>query len=185
MNKNNSLYLVIILISLSVIGFSGWTIYSSKNKQMPVPATTETTTNKDAKTSSDGNSTVQPTKTVPKATDTNNAELSKETAKKLVENFYREIEKKEYDKAYVKMSKGWQEEYPYEKWKAGYATTTSNHAVIIGASLVSKDKIKVDFKLHAVDKRADGFQPSDFRGHVDVIVENGKLVMDNPNIWKV
>ena len=186
MNKNNTVYLVVIVIALVVIGASCWKMFSqnsSASQSQPLKQTTVATT-QPATTPS---TTTQPAHATPapKKPSITKPVLNTDTAKKIVEEFYAEIEKKEYDRAYPKMSKGWQEEYPFEKWRDGYATTASNHAVILGAAPVGKDKIKVDFKLHAVDKKADGYYPTDFQGHVDVLVENNKLVMDNPYIWKI
>ena len=77
-----------------------------------------------------------------------------------IEQFYRMINAKKFDAAYQFTTTAFQAREPFDKWKAGYATTKSVEA----QATPSEQPGPVKFKLTAVDSTASGDLTRTFTG---------------------
>ena len=111
--------------------------------------------------------------------------VTREAASRLIQNFYSELNRKDYNTAYSKLSQAWQSDYPFASWKEGYGTTVSQQVAVTRVETASEQLATVYYNLQAQDRKNGQLVNSRFQGHCDVIVENGRLVMANPEVQVV
>lgn len=111
--------------------------------------------------------------------------VTRENATQLLYTYFSILDTKNYNKAYYMVSKARRSEFSLENFCNGYATTVSQNITVTSVQLVSNRRAIVNFDLRATDKKNGNLIYSTFRGHWDVIIEGGKLVLDNPHIWKI
>ena len=87
-----------------------------------------------------------------------------------IEQFYSMINAKKFDAAYQFTTPAFQAREPFDKWKAGYATTKS-----VEAQATSTEQAgPVKFKLTAVDSTASGDQTRTFTGVWTLVYSTAK-----------
>ena len=110
--------------------------------------------------------------------------INDQYARRTVNAFYTNLNNKRFSDAYSMFSSDWKSQINYDSWKNGYADTVSQNVNITDVEVQSNDLATVYFTLNAKDKQGNQTVTSSFKGQWDVIIEKGRLVLDNPSISK-
>ena len=110
--------------------------------------------------------------------------VTAEEAVERVRTFYYNLNHKYYDEAYNMFAESWKSQVGFDGWAAGFATTVSQEVNVLSWDR-SGDVCRVFFQLRAVDNIDGKTVYSLFDGHWDVLRENGRAVLGNPEIRKM
>lgn len=109
--------------------------------------------------------------------------ITSEEAKSCVAEYIGALNGRQFREAYNKLSKEWQSEFEYETWVHGYDNTVSQRISSAGIANANSECVTINFVLRSKDRNGSGGTINrTFQGTWDVIRENGKLVLDNPNV---
>lgn len=102
--------------------------------------------------------------------------LTPETAKAVIQEYYDDINAKNYDAAYDLLAPEYQQTHPLQSFKDGYKTTVQDVLTIVGTTQVS-DGIEVDITLQATDNKNGTNVTTNYAGYYVVTLEGGKLLI--------
>ncbi|HEX6778036.1 MAG TPA: zinc ribbon domain-containing protein [Ktedonobacterales bacterium] len=106
------------------------------------------------------------------------AALTGPNAQALVNQFYTDINSKNYDAAYDLLSTNYQSTQSRENFKAGYQTTVSDSWTFGGTQTLSDGSVQVNITLTAIDNKNGTNVTTVYTGYYIVIKENGQLRID-------
>ncbi|MDO4179177.1 MAG: SH3 domain-containing protein [Phascolarctobacterium sp.] len=106
-------------------------------------------------------------------------------ARSVFSSYYQDLNNKNMQAAYSKLSTAWQAQNPYSEWANGFKTTLDNKVTIIDRNYENENQVSISYELRCKDL-IDGKEiEQTFVGSWSVIKENGKWVLDSPKIRKV
>ncbi len=109
--------------------------------------------------------------------------ITSEEARGCVTGYINALNGRRFREAYNKLSTDWQGDFQYETWVRGYDNTISQRIDSAEIDNANSDCVTVNFVLKSTDRNSSGGTINrTFQGTWDVIRENGKLVLDNPNV---
>lgn len=106
------------------------------------------------------------------------AALTGPNAQALINQFYTDINSKNYDDAYNLLSTNYQKGQSREDFKAGYQTTVSDSWIFGGTQTLSDGSIQVNITLTAIDNKNGTNVTTVYTGYYIVIKETGQLRID-------
>lgn len=106
------------------------------------------------------------------------AALTGPNAQALINQFYTDINSKNYDAAYDLLSTNYQKGQSRENFKAGYQTTVSDSWTFGGTQTLSDGSVQVNITLTAIDNKNGTNVTTLYTGYYIVIKENGQLRID-------
>ena len=101
--------------------------------------------------------------------------LNGPNAQALINQFYTDINSKNYDAAYDLLSTNYQSGQSRENFKAGYQTTVSDGWNFGGTQTLSDGTVQVNITLTAIDNKKGTNVTTVYTGYYIVIKENGQL----------
>ncbi len=101
-------------------------------------------------------------------------------------SYFKNIDNKNYVAAWNQLSPEWRTHFTsIDTYSAMYKDTLSQDIEILEVTRVGNDRAVVRFKLTAVDRTDTGTKRQFFAGKWDIIKQDGKLYMDNPDVKKL
>lgn len=101
-------------------------------------------------------------------------------------SYFKNIDNKNYVAAWNQLSPEWRTHFTsIDTYSAMYKDTLSQDIEILDVTRVGNDRAVVHFKLTAVDRTDTGTKRQFFTGKWDIIKQDGKLYMDNPDVKKL
>lgn len=101
-------------------------------------------------------------------------------------SYFKNIDNKNYVAAWNQLSPEWRTHFTsIDTYSAMYKDTLSQDIEILDVTRVGNDRAVVHFKLTAVDRTDTGTKRQFFAGKWDIIKQDGKLYMDNPDVKKL
>ena len=119
----------------------------------------------------------------PTANNSNSGGITSSQARNLADDYIAALNRRDFQAAYSKYSKDWQSDFAYETWRRGYDNTISQRITSGNVSNAGTNRATIEFVLESKDRTgSSGTITRRFQGTWDVIRENGKLVLDNPDV---
>ena len=105
--------------------------------------------------------------------------LTPEGAEGVINEFYQDINNKNYDAAYDLLSQEYRSTHPHQAFVDGYKTTVSSIVNILNAQELTdgSNAIRVNITLVATDNKNGSNVTTNYAGYYDVVLENGKLLI--------
>jgi hypothetical protein len=102
--------------------------------------------------------------------------LTPATATALVQEFYSDVNARNYGSAYALLSKEWQQQTSFTDFSNGYQNTLKDTLTIEGTQALAGETIQVNVQLQALEQQTDGTQgTSTYIGFYIIGKEDGKL----------
>ena len=111
----------------------------------------------------------------------------KNNSRQVLVNYINLLNNRRFQEAYNMFSNNWQSQISFNEYRSGYDNTVphSQGVWVNRIDVMPNGRARVYFDLRSVDRKNGKNIESKFRGHWDVITENGRLVLDNPEVRKV
>lgn len=101
-------------------------------------------------------------------------------------SYFRNIDNKHFQASWRQLSPNWRTHFTsIDTYSAMYKDTLSQNIEIVNVEYVNSNKAVVYFKLVAIDRTNSGTKKQFFAGKWDVIKQDGRLYMDNPDVKKL
>ncbi|HEY7127488.1 MAG TPA: hypothetical protein VH540_26395 [Ktedonobacterales bacterium] len=110
--------------------------------------------------------------------------LTTESATALVNQFYADINARDFDAAYDLLSQSYQQKQSRQSFKNGFLTTVQDNLTIQGAQTLSNGTIQVNVMLVALDNKNGSQVTTTYTGYYIVILEKGALRIDRGSLQK-
>ncbi len=110
--------------------------------------------------------------------------LTPDTASALVQQFYDDINARNFDAAYDLLSASYQQKQSRESFKNGFLTTVQDTLTIEGAQTLADGTVQVNVTLVAVDNKNGSQVKTVYKGYYIVILENGALRIDKGKLTR-
>lgn len=111
-------------------------------------------------------------------------ESSKRNAAMFLVNYFKDIDRKDFNSAWSKLHPNQRPKMfaSVADFRDGYRTTYSQDVVVKYVEIITPRRARVFFELYAKDKENGRLVPHNFKGRWDVVQENGRYYMTNPNV---
>jgi ribosomal protein L40E len=110
--------------------------------------------------------------------------LTPDTASALIQEFYADINARDFDAAYDLLSSAYQQRQSRQNFKNGFVTTVQDTLTIEGAQTLSDGTVQVNVTLVAVDNKNGSQVTTVYTGYYIVILENGALRITKGKLTK-
>lgn len=110
--------------------------------------------------------------------------LTPESATALVNQFYADINARDFDAAYNLLSQSYQQKQSRQSFKNGFLTTVQDTLIIQGAQTLADGTVQVNVRLIAIDNKNGSQVTTIYTGYYIVILEKGALRIDRGNLQK-
>ncbi len=101
--------------------------------------------------------------------------LNGQTAQALIQQFYADINNKQYDAAYDLLSQQYQQTQSRQNFDSGFQNTIQDTLTILKTEMQSDGSVRVDVRLAALENKNGAQVTTNYAGFYIVIIENGQL----------
>lgn len=101
-------------------------------------------------------------------------------------SYFKNIDDKNFQAAWRQLSPEWRTHFTsIDTYSAMYKDTIEQDVEILDVKFVNNNTAVVFFRLTATDRTSNGFKRQYFGGKWDIIKQDGRLYMDNPDVKKL
>jgi hypothetical protein len=101
--------------------------------------------------------------------------LTPDTASALIQEYYADINARNFDAAYDLYSTSYQQAHSRQSFVTGFQTFVQDTLTIQGAQTLADGTVEVDITLMAIDNKNGTQVTTNYAGYYIVIIENGAL----------
>lgn len=118
---------------------------------------------------------------------TNTYNLTKSQAEAFLIGYFRDLDNRNYRSAWNRISYSWRSRNfgTFENYRDGYANTIGQSANATRVEYINSSCMRVYFNLYAKDNENGRIVHNSFTGYWDVILDNGRMYIDNPNVKRM